>query len=113
MCSCIVKEKVGQGQPLNKGYNNATRNHNCYNYSACRKIVLKTYREWLLPICPNCSDYTILIRSHTPVFYSTTEDIAPCEDLRGQLIPITKIKESDIHPVVTSPLTFFSLQFPH
>jgi len=45
---------VGQGQPLTKGYNNATRNHNCYNLDAVsNKIVLKAYRELTLSICPN------------------------------------------------------------
>jgi len=44
----FVKEKVGQGQPLTKGYNNAISPHNCYYLDAIsNKIVLKAYREFV------------------------------------------------------------------
>ena len=44
---CIVKEKVGQGQPFLKGYNNAISPHNCYTLDAfSNKIILKAYREF-------------------------------------------------------------------
>jgi len=37
-----VKVKVGQGQPLTKGYNNATLICNCYSFTAFgRKSLLK------------------------------------------------------------------------
>ena len=43
---CIVKEKVGQGKPLTKGYNNAICFRNCYNLDSFRiKIILKAYEE--------------------------------------------------------------------
>jgi len=41
-----VKEKVGQGQPLIKGYNNVPINYNCYTFVAiCDKDILKACRE--------------------------------------------------------------------
>jgi len=41
-----VKEKVGQGQPLIKGDNNAYPNCNCYTFVAIRnKAILKAFRE--------------------------------------------------------------------
>jgi hypothetical protein len=43
---CIVRWKVGQGQPLTRS-NNAITGHNCYTLDAIsRKIVLKAYREF-------------------------------------------------------------------
>jgi hypothetical protein len=51
---CIVKEKVGQGQPLTKGYNNAIDSHNCYSFASIRsKSLFKGYRELKLYICTN------------------------------------------------------------
>jgi len=41
-----VKEKVGQGQPLIKGDNNAAHNCNCYSFVVIRnESILKTGEE--------------------------------------------------------------------